>query len=995
MLGCVVSLTSSHLSGSTIRDVNTVGCVLCSNSSFSSLLPSPNTDPNEEPTVILADGSEGKFADGVAYYWTSSFGDKAASFTHCHFTGGSYSGSQRPIGLYDVVGPVSIVSCSFTNFASTGSNGGAVWVYRPTKFDHTCLTIKLSNFTSWSSTKFGGAVYVRAVDGVLVDSCCFEECSTTADLSEGGAFFLEGLGAANIPHFEVVDCVIAGCTATKSGAGVHVFGTVDLKVVRTKFEHCELTAGSAHTRGGGLNVNGQVTLTVEGIHFIECSSRHAGGAIHSAAQKEVNISDTLVKECSSGTTGAICICRTGASEPVSFSHVYLVGNSVGDDTTFFTAEVYFGEDATKFPDIAFLYPDFTVEPTIEFEDCFTTITPDSTGMIMGRTKLESGLYDPERIYDDEFNKIGPLLTATPTARVNEKTGKIELEIQGKTPLTSQEYEVTMKDEDGTETRFRMLFSDGTGIPVSGSDVNLKYNTNYTIISIVGIVAGYSSSRMTNGITIPAIAWSFHLAATPNILSFTTPEEPSITPPEPPVTPPETPSFSTLQAATAHLIKSDPQSAFVVLLFDNEVCGSYDFVVLEEGKPVTLTITAETSSISGETNEFKVIGNGKLLTHDTTYTIESLTPTPNTDSPTDVRMNRTVTFHIPKSSAGNNKSQLSPETKKRLSWLIPLVACLLVALLVAIIIVVLLRRRKQKKNALPAQTEMEAQEQVVYEEKVDVLADDPTRDVFSGEDRSHSAFDASSALPTNRNPSSRGENSKSMTNGDLVEVMACSGGFEVSVVGDYTTLYSVLHKEKREIGKRMIGLQVVNGLKAVLANRQSSDVVTRLSSHWILVDSAGNVQLKLEMNAAEAELEAAQTKRQDGGLDGNGTVQNLSKDVEQAGMDGLRWRAPEVVAGGGSTVDGHKAAVFSLGLVLWEIETGQVPFGELDAVNAQRQSGTGIGPKMESLQNEEFIALILQCVSANPEQRPSLSEIGEFLSSHPEDSNTQSHNDMKE
>ncbi|KAK2946655.1 hypothetical protein BLNAU_18407 [Blattamonas nauphoetae] len=203
----------------------------------------------------------------------------------------------------------------------------------------------------------------------------------------------------------------------------------------------------------------------------------------------------------------------------------------------------------------------------------------------------------------------------------------------------------------------------------------------------------------------------------------------------------------------------------------------------------------------------------------------------------------------------------------------------------------------------------------------------------------------------------------MSKGDLVEVMACNGGFEVSLVGGSRTLHSVLHKEKREIGKRAVGLQLVNGLKHVLANRQASDVVTRLSSHWILLDNAGNVQLKLRMTSEEAELEAAPTKQQPAGsLDENGTAQKRGKDVEQAGMDGLRWRAPEVVAGGGSAVDGHKASVFSLGLVLWEIETGQVPFGELDAVNAQRQSATGIGPKMDSLRNDAFVALILQCVS---------------------------------
>ncbi|KAK2961972.1 hypothetical protein BLNAU_3028 [Blattamonas nauphoetae] len=273
--------------------------------------------------------------------------------------------------------------------------------------------------------------------------------------------------------------------------------------------------------------------------------------------------------------------------------------------------------------------------------------------------------------------------------------------------------------------------------------------------------------------------------------------------------------------------------------------------------------------------------------------------------------------------------------------------------------------------------MEAQEQVEFDEKMDVLADDQTKSVLNSDGKSHTAFDSSGVLPPTINPLGHEVKSKSITNGDLVEVMACSGGFEVSLVGCSTTLDSVLHEEKKEIPKRALGMQLVNGLKTVVANRQASDVLTRLSSHWILLDTAGNVQLKLQMNAAEAELEATHTKQQDGGLEANATVQHGPKDVEQAGMDGLRWRAPEVVAGGGSAVDGHKASVFSLGLVLWEIETGQVPFGELDAVNAQRQSATGIGPKMESLQDEEFIALILQCVSANPEQRPSLSEILDF------------------
>ncbi|KAK2951498.1 hypothetical protein BLNAU_13520 [Blattamonas nauphoetae] len=173
----------------------------------------------------------------------------------------------------------------------------------------------------------------------------------------------------------------------------------------------------------------------------------------------------------------------------------------------------------------------------------------------------------------------------------------------------------------------------------------------------------------------------------------------------------------------------------------------------------------------------------------------------------------------------------------------------------------------------------------------------------------------------------------------------------------------MRSPKSEVGcERFCGwrivIQIVNGLKAVVAHRGWSDVLTRLSSHWILIDAAGNVQLKLQMNASEAELEIAQAQTQNPDKSGNENGQTIFEGSERTeysekdktGMDGMRWRGPEVAAGSGQ-VDGSKASVFSLGLVLWELETGQVPFGELDAVNAQRQSGTGIGPKMDSLKNE--------------------------------------------
>ncbi|KAK2941830.1 hypothetical protein BLNAU_23251 [Blattamonas nauphoetae] len=407
-----------------------------------------------------------------------------------------------------------------------------------------------------------------------------------------------------------------------------------------------------------------------------------------------------------------------------------------------------------------------------------------------------------------------------------------------------------------------------------------------------------------------------------------------------------------------------------------------------------------SAKTGESDKFVVVGDSRFLTHDTTYTIKSIVPTEGNESTTTpVLMIDSISFHIPKSSyvppGKDDKKTMSPETKKLLSWLLPLVGCLLIALVLAIIVIVLLRRRQQKSTE-PAQNEMEPQEQIDVE-KVEEFGVDCSNGVIRTDDNHASSL--------NSGKENRPDNeTEKQDPSQFGEVMVCNGDFAISTARMDSTLYSVLHKEHRDVWKRGVGLQIVNGLKHVVAHRGWSDVLTRLSSHWILIDGSGNVQLKLQMTREEAELEAAFAQMQN-----PQPPPNLEQDMnqpaemtqaahtEKSGMDGLRWRAPEVVLAGGvvGQVDGSKASVFSLGLILWEIETGQVPFGELDAVNAQRQSGTGIGPKMESLENEEFISLIHRCVSVDPNHRPTLSEIGEFLSSHPDETRVGSGMEMKE
>ncbi|KAK2955146.1 hypothetical protein BLNAU_9875 [Blattamonas nauphoetae] len=100
---------------------------------------------------------------------------------------------------------------------------------------------------------------------------------------------------------------------------------------------------------------------------------------------------------------------------------------------------------------------------------------------------------------------------------------------------------------------------------------------------------------------------------------------------------------------------------------------------------------------------------------------------------------------------------------------------------------------------------------------------------------------------------------------------------------------------------------------------------------------------------------------------------------------IRWQAPEQKR----REDGEESKEVNagqnhtpLGLVLYEIETGLVPFGEMDEVNASRALHSGTLPKMDGV-NTEMAELISSCLSLTPATRPSLSAIALSLSEIPE------------
>ncbi|KAK2946277.1 hypothetical protein BLNAU_18798 [Blattamonas nauphoetae] len=148
------------------------------------------------------------------------------------------------------------------------------------------------------------------------------------------------------------------------------------------------------------------------------------------------------------------------------------------------------------------------------------------------------------------------------------------------------------------------------------------------------------------------------------------------------------------------------------------------------------------------------------------------------------------------------------------------------------------------------------------------------------------------------------------------------------------------------------------LQKLVSLRPSALAVQKLNPHWILLTLSGNVCF----NQGEDKTGERQSQ--------NSTTLHSHSDGHKSSQEEKKWEAPEegTVQKAGNL---DKTLVFQLGLILWEITTGQVPFNEADAVNAQRQLKMGVVPPMDTIGPNELTDLLLECLRLAPLARPSL------------------------
>ncbi|KAH7832621.1 uncharacterized protein MONOS_13775 [Monocercomonoides exilis] len=94
------------------------------------------------------------------------------------------------------------------------------------------------------------------------------------------------------------------------------------------------------------------------------------------------------------------------------------------------------------------------------------------------------------------------------------------------------------------------------------------------------------------------------------------------------------------------------------------------------------------------------------------------------------------------------------------------------------------------------------------------------------------------------------------------------------------------------------------------------------------------------------------------------------DEDEERKECLRWKAPELQMNKNMGAK-KKSVAFSIGMMLWEILSLQIPFGEYEGEVAGQKIVNGERPDMSEIEGTTFCGLVKSAVAQNKDDRPSL------------------------
>ncbi|KAH7820276.1 uncharacterized protein MONOS_9140 [Monocercomonoides exilis] len=235
---------------------------------------------------------------------------------------------------------------------------------------------------------------------------------------------------------------------------------------------------------------------------------------------------------------------------------------------------------------------------------------------------------------------------------------------------------------------------------------------------------------------------------------------------------------------------------------------------------------------------------------------------------------------------------------------------------------------------------------------------------------------------------------SMSN--LVDAMACSSPHEKLIVDLRDSLFMLLHgrNEKKEMAigtlqERELTAAQILFCVANLALHSFDEMenplssLSNLSPHIVLF--SGHVVICIAMHSDCSSDDSSDSSSLSSmtivSSSSNASVlserftdspppSSAFEDDENNRKEFLRWKAPELMVNKKMGAK-KKAVAFSIGMMLWECLTLDVPFGEYEADVAGQKIVNGERPDLSEIEGTTYSRLVRSAVAQNKDDRPSL------------------------
>ncbi|KAH7830771.1 uncharacterized protein MONOS_11095 [Monocercomonoides exilis] len=230
---------------------------------------------------------------------------------------------------------------------------------------------------------------------------------------------------------------------------------------------------------------------------------------------------------------------------------------------------------------------------------------------------------------------------------------------------------------------------------------------------------------------------------------------------------------------------------------------------------------------------------------------------------------------------------------------------------------------------------------------------------------------------------------SMSN--LVDAMACSSPHEKLIVDLRDSLFMLLHgrneKKEMEIGtpqqREYTAAQILfwvanlalhsfdemNNPLQSLANL--SPHIVLFSEHMVICIVMHSDLLSSDDSSDSSSISSSTVVTSASDDDDSDSLPSSAfEDEDSFKKECLRWKAPELLINKkmGAT---KESVAFSIGMMLWECLTLQIPFGENEAEVAGQKIVNGERPKIEAIQKQTLKEIVKLCLSSKMNERPSL------------------------